>query len=341
MDFWSKYDGTSAGIEIIVMMLVAFILGYILRRFIDMKYRQRVSELEGELAAASAEAADRSADSQPLGVSGALDSSGVEQKLREAEEENAKLREEVTHMQRAVAASSSGFSVGLGGKDDLKLIEGIGPKIAELLEKSGIDSFAELANTSVDKLKAILDQAGDKFRIHDPSSWPKQAAMAANGDWDKLRKVQDELKGGKGEVEYDAQGIMAGIPSSASGTMQGRIQELEAQLKAKDDELEKMKNSVAGAAAGFSIPTGKPDDLKVIEGIGPKIEKLLHDGGIQSFAKLAESQSETLKAILTQAGDRYRIHDPSTWPKQAALAQKGDWDALKQLQDDLKGGRDR
>ena len=33
--------------------------------------------------------------------------------------------------------------------------------------------------------------------MHDPKTWPKQAEMAAAGEWDKLSKWQDELKGGK------------------------------------------------------------------------------------------------------------------------------------------------
>lgn len=81
--------------------------------------------------------------------------------------------------------------------DDLKKVEGIGPKIAELFHEAGINSFAKLAATPVDKLKEILEAAGPHFASHDPGTWPKQAELAAAGQWDELKAWQDELNGGK------------------------------------------------------------------------------------------------------------------------------------------------
>lgn len=81
------------------------------------------------------------------------------------------------------------------------------------------------------------------------------------------------------------------------------------------------------------------DDFKKIEGIGPKIESLLHNAGILSFTQLSNTQTELVKAILLEAGNRFKMHNPTTWGKQAALAAKGDWDALKKWQDELKGGK--
>jgi small subunit ribosomal protein S1 len=81
--------------------------------------------------------------------------------------------------------------------DDLKKIEGIGPKISELLASSGYPTFALLAEADVEKLKEILAEAGSRYKMHDPTTWPQQAAMAAEGKWDELKKWQDELDGGK------------------------------------------------------------------------------------------------------------------------------------------------
>jgi large subunit ribosomal protein L27 len=81
------------------------------------------------------------------------------------------------------------------------------------------------------------------------------------------------------------------------------------------------------------------DDLKIVEGIGPKIESLLHEDGITTFAQLAGAQVERLRAILEAAGSRFKVHDPGTWPAQAALAAAGKWDELKHMQDELKGGK--
>ena len=81
--------------------------------------------------------------------------------------------------------------------DDLKKIEGIGPKISEKLNEAGITTFSELASTEVDKLKAILEAAGSRYKMHDPTTWPQQAQLAADGKWDELQKLQDELDGGR------------------------------------------------------------------------------------------------------------------------------------------------
>jgi len=81
--------------------------------------------------------------------------------------------------------------------DDLKKIEGIGPKISELLQNGGIKTFAQLADAKVEKLKEILEAAGSRYKMHDPTTWPQQSALAATGKWDELKVLQDELQGGK------------------------------------------------------------------------------------------------------------------------------------------------
>ncbi len=80
------------------------------------------------------------------------------------------------------------------------------------------------------------------------------------------------------------------------------------------------------------------DDLKKIEGVGPKIAQLLNAAGFVTFADLSKAKVKALKEVLTNAGPRYKMHNPSTWAKQAKLAANGKWDALKKLQDELNGG---
>jgi predicted flap endonuclease-1-like 5' DNA nuclease len=81
--------------------------------------------------------------------------------------------------------------------DDLKRLEGIGPKISQLLKDQGIVTFGQLADTSVDRLEAILGAAGPRFRLADPATWPEQARLAADGAWDELQALQDRLIGGR------------------------------------------------------------------------------------------------------------------------------------------------
>jgi predicted flap endonuclease-1-like 5' DNA nuclease len=83
-----------------------------------------------------------------------------------------------------------------------------------------------------------------------------------------------------------------------------------------------------------------PDDLTVIEGIGPKIASVLNAAGIQTFAKLAETDPEEIRKILREADPRLaRLGDPRTWPTQAKLAAAGDMSGLQALTATLKGGR--
>jgi predicted flap endonuclease-1-like 5' DNA nuclease len=79
--------------------------------------------------------------------------------------------------------------------DDLKKIEGVGPKVASLLNQAGIETFQQMVDAGAEKLEAILDQAG--LQMIDADTWPEQARLAAAGDWPGLETMQDELKGGK------------------------------------------------------------------------------------------------------------------------------------------------
>lgn len=87
-----------------------------------------------------------------------------------------------------------------------------------------------------------------------------------------------------------------------------------------------------------AVESAPPDDLVIIEGIGPKISALLQANGINTFARLATTEPGQIEQILQQAGLR-NIANPATWPEQAQLAAAGKWDELKALQAELKGGR--
>jgi large subunit ribosomal protein L21 len=83
-------------------------------------------------------------------------------------------------------------------KDDFTKIEGIGPKIAGILNEAGILTFDKLAEQSSARISEILISAGgNSYNRFDPGTWPDQAKFAAEGKWDELVKWQDELKGGK------------------------------------------------------------------------------------------------------------------------------------------------
>jgi predicted flap endonuclease-1-like 5' DNA nuclease len=125
--------------------------------------------------------------------------------------------------------------------------------------------------------------------------------------------------------------------------LQDRINFLEGELDACRKSKVNIGSTVAAAAAGAAAAApskpAKKDDLKVVEGIGPKIEELCQNAGIYTFADLASSTPERVKEILSAAGPRFQMHDPTTWPDQAALARDGKWDELKKWQDELNKGK--
>ncbi|MRJ08957.1 50S ribosomal protein L21 [Ornithobacterium rhinotracheale] len=82
-------------------------------------------------------------------------------------------------------------------KDDLTIVEGIGPKVQELFNENGINTLEELAAKKSEELKAILEPKGGIYAAMDTETWPKQAQMAAEGKIEELKAWQDELKGGK------------------------------------------------------------------------------------------------------------------------------------------------
>jgi predicted flap endonuclease-1-like 5' DNA nuclease len=93
-----------------------------------------------------------------------------------------------------VAAAAAGFSV--KGQDDIIIIEGIGPKIKELFNQNGVNTFAQVSKLSVAEMSAILDKGGARFKMANPGSWAEQARLAANNEWAALKKLQDELYAG-------------------------------------------------------------------------------------------------------------------------------------------------
>ena len=98
------------------------------------------------------------------------------------------------------------------------------------------------------------------------------------------------------------------------------------------------EKSVAKKASSSKAKKVKPDNLKIIEGVGPKLESILKEAGITDLKVVSESDPAKLREILEAAGNRYKMFNPETWPNQAKLAVEEKWDELKEYQDRLDGG---
>jgi predicted flap endonuclease-1-like 5' DNA nuclease len=103
--------------------------------------------------------------------------------------------------------------------------------------------------------------------------------------------------------------------------------------------IEEEKARQAQAAVPQPPPPPPADNFKVVEGIGPNIEQMLHAAGIRTYTQLATVSLETIQQVLTEAGSDFNLVDPTTWSHQAALAATGQWDELALLQEELQGGR--
>lgn len=163
--------------------------------------------------------------------------------------------------------------------------------------------------------------------------------------------------------------ILVGLISALLGYLLGRLLSRNTEkmkiLKADLDacrakskelqlELDKLNIEYSDLKSGFSAPIPLFDanlaesvfgavivenDLKIIEGIGPGIEKLFHAEGIKTWKGLSELTSEQCREILDKGGRAFQMHNPSTWPRQSELAYQGKWHELKEYQDFLLGGR--
>ncbi len=138
----------------------------------------------------------------------------------------------------------------------------------------------------------------------------------------KILTLEADLSGAKASAAVNVQSFAASVATASAGVAAATI--------AYDSD------------ASFAVlrKKWKQDDLKIVEGIGPKIEELYHNSGIKTWKQLSETSVEKSQEILDNAGERYRIHNPSTWARQAEMCYLGQWSELKAWQDSLKGGKE-
>jgi formate hydrogenlyase subunit 6/NADH:ubiquinone oxidoreductase subunit I len=118
-----------------------------------------------------------------------------EEAKREAAEAKKAAAKEEAEAEKATKAAKAAEPAEAAEPDDLTRIEGIGPKIAGVLQDADIKTFAQLAATDVERIKEILEEV-KLLRLADPTTWPRQAKLAAAGKWEALEKWQARLSGG-------------------------------------------------------------------------------------------------------------------------------------------------
>ncbi len=148
-----------------------------------------------------------------------------------------------------------------------------------------------------------------------PVIWRRDIEMGPTGGESRQQQSVPDTRAGAGLVAESEELV----DESGRAPVEGPIPLPEDE----DDEVE------------MQTPAG--DDLTIVEGIGPKINSLLHEAGIRTFFQLAEATPERLEEVLREAG--LRLANPETWPEQARLASEAEWSKLESYQKRLKGGR--
>jgi predicted flap endonuclease-1-like 5' DNA nuclease len=186
----------------------------------------------------------------------------------------------------------------------------------------------------------------DTIKSEDPVEEPEVLSSSQEDDLTKIEgvgpKIAETLK--NGGIKTFAQ-LASASPeeiksqlSEAGGIIAqanpGTWPEQAALLR--DGKMEEFNALTQELVAGVRYSEAA-DDLKVVEGIGPVLEKVLNAGGVFTYAKMVELGSEGLKKILVDSGDN--VHDPSTWAEQAALLKAGKMEEFQKLIDELKNGR--
>lgn len=218
---------------------------------------------------------------------------------------------------------------------------------------AGAEELAEL-----DRLRACeqeLEQVQrDRARLRielddcrETATAARAAAVAAVGT--ELEVAPSAVAGGATPDVRAERDHLAALVSGHEVT----IGELRARLWNQDAKISELQGLVSASTAATAPP--EPDlvagaavlgekvrhnDLTVVEGIGPKIADLLHTkGNITTWWELHLADVTTLRSLLASAGPRFQVHDPASWPEQAGLLARGEWQLFKSLTDRLRGGK--
>ncbi|MBC6992897.1 DUF4332 domain-containing protein [Lewinella lacunae] len=184
-----------------------------------------------------------------------------------------------------------------------------------------------------------------KAATHLPAGHYQFRYLADGWDWRNDDQAEAYTDSGYGTINccfaLDAVNKVAAAPKAPAKPAAKKAEAKPAAPKAavkKAEATPPAAKKTAAKAAPAKTEAKKADDLKRIEGIGPKIATLLNEAGIYTFAELSKASPTMLADVLQAAGARYRLAKPGTWQEQASLAAAGKEEELKKLQEELKGG---
>jgi|GEM_PF-1680631 len=222
-------------------------------------------------------------------------------------------------------------------RQQLAELAGLRSQIEALkLEKNKWENEAEVQAKNA---AAGLDLQSKVSALEGELSKLKEEKNKAIADLDTLQKEKNITSAAAAEIQPLKDQIASSIKSLAE--MESELESAQNALRVQEEkytELLAQKNHLSESLDKVSIPI-KPDNLKRIEGIGPKLEEMLNENQIFTFSQLSNTSIAKLQSILDDGGEAYRIHDPATWPEQAKLLAEGRIEEFEELTLVLKGGR--
>lgn len=221
-----KYDKTDASIEILIMLFVASLLGFLLGYFMSHRTKKEFvyNDVKNETSSKSSieEKFNQAEKEASITTNNAIVSktdtpkketvAKVETPIKETPKVTVKKtvakktevnkivsNDEPKKVAKKTTAKKTVAKVDAASpaKNDLKVIEGIGPAIEKLLNAKNIVTYKELANSKIEVIQEILNDGGPRFAMHSPETWPMQAQLLFENRMDDFKKLTEELKGGK------------------------------------------------------------------------------------------------------------------------------------------------
>jgi predicted flap endonuclease-1-like 5' DNA nuclease len=259
----------------------------------------------------------------------------MKKKLYLSEEENRKLNNEVLAQAGNLTATNTRLERLLLEYNKLKEET----SVSTVYQSSELDNIKETLATTKSKLQDLVVE-NERLKSELSKKAPTKSAPVVVKQVETQPQAETPVKflneNGKSEVP----------PTHRISSRSQSDQNVEKTIAkiAPNADADATANALTETNADEKIPQpplilNSSDDLKVIEGIGPKIEMILKDAGIENWYQLAEVNLDNLKGILEKAGPRFRLNDPSTWAQQARLLSEGNYDEFKKLTDNLVGGK--
>lgn len=251
-----------------------------------------------------------------------------------ANEKNQKLQAEIASWQGKVASLEKDSQQLLAINNNNQNTE---QQLLELKKNYdfALTSQSQFTNENTD-LKNSLTAAYEKIKILESEISQKNQQQSAELEQKNvISKIENEAL--KYKEQIDLLQAKIGENNQLISDLQREID----RLKAANIDIKQVSNFVASAPLA-SVAVAKSnlvENLEKVKGIGPKINKLLHEHGVVNFSILAKTSTERLQEILNIGGADFTIHDPSTWAHQGDLIARGKLDEFEEYAHSITAGK--